>query len=126
VEALTDALRFEVAPFGVQVSLIEPGLIRTGFGDTAATALARSGSSSGPYAALNTAVDKQMADSYRSTLLSAPPDAVAAVVERAVLASRPRARYVVTPAAKTLVHTRRLLGGRFFDAYLRTQFRGVS
>ncbi len=126
VEALTDALRFEVAPFGIQVSLIEPGLIRTGFGDTAATALTRSGSSSGPYAALNTAVDKQMADSYRSSLLSAPPDAVAAVVERAVLASRPRARYVVTPAAKILVHTRRLLGGRFFDAYLRTQFRGVS
>lgn len=126
VEALTDALRFEAAAFGIQVSLIEPGLIRTRFGDTAAKAIARSAAPSGPYAALNIAVDKQMSDSYRSTLLSVPPDVVAAVVERAVLTRRPRTRYVVTPAAKTLVHLRRLLGGRFFDAYLRTQFKGAS
>jgi NAD(P)-dependent dehydrogenase (short-subunit alcohol dehydrogenase family) len=40
VEALTDALRFEVASFGVKVILIEPGLIRTGFGSTAGANLA--------------------------------------------------------------------------------------
>ncbi|MDQ3485491.1 MAG: oxidoreductase [Actinomycetota bacterium] len=126
VEALTDALRFEAAAFGIKVSLIEPGLIRTGFGGTAAHALARSAAPAGPYAELNAAVDKQMADSYRSTLLSVAPDAVAAVIQRALLAARPRARYVITPAAKGLVHTRRLLGARVFDAYLRTQFRGAS
>jgi NAD(P)-dependent dehydrogenase (short-subunit alcohol dehydrogenase family) len=125
VEALSDALRFEAAPFGIKVSLIEPGLIRTGFGDTAAHALASSAAPEGPYAALNAAADQQMADSYRSTRLSAPPEAVARVVERALTAKRPRARYVVTPAAKTLVHTRRLLGARVFDGYLRMQFRGV-
>lgn len=40
VEALTDALRFEAAPFGIKVSLVEPGLIRTAFGGTAARTLA--------------------------------------------------------------------------------------
>jgi short-subunit dehydrogenase len=35
VEAVSDALRFEVEGFGVRVSIIEPGLIRTGFADTA-------------------------------------------------------------------------------------------
>jgi hypothetical protein len=40
-----------------------------------------------------------------------------------VTARRPRTRYVVTPAAKLLVHTRRLLGARVFDAYLRRQLR---
>ena len=123
VEALTDALRFEAAPFGIKVSLIEPALIRTGFSDTAAHTLARSAAPAGPYAALNAAVDRQMADSYQSTLLSAPPEAVAKVIERAVTTTRPRTRYVVTPAAKALVHTRRLLGARVFDAYLRLQFR---
>jgi hypothetical protein len=67
-----------------------------------------------------------MADSYRNTLLSAPPEKVAAVIERAILVRRPRARYVVTPAAKALVHTRRLLGARVFDAYLRRQFRTAA
>ncbi|MGH3944021.1 MAG: SDR family NAD(P)-dependent oxidoreductase [Pseudonocardiaceae bacterium] len=126
VEALTDALRFEAAPFGIKVSLIEPGLIRTGFSDTAAHTLAGSAAPAGPYAALNAAVERQMADSYKSTLLSAPPEAVARVIERAVTTTRPRTRYVVTPAAKALVHTRRLLGARVFDAYLRMQFRGSA
>jgi NAD(P)-dependent dehydrogenase (short-subunit alcohol dehydrogenase family) len=126
VEAITDALRFEVEPFGIKVVLVEPGIIRTGFGETAAHTLAGSAAPAGPYAALNKAVDKQMNNSYRSRWLSAPPEAVAQVIEQAVFAEKPRARYVVTPAAKVLVHTRRLLGGRAFDAYLRQQFKGAS
>jgi short-subunit dehydrogenase len=125
VEALSDALRFEVAGFGIKVSLIEPGLIRTSFGTTAAHTLAGSAVPAGPYAALNAAADKQMADAYANKLLSAPPEAVAATIERAILAARPRPRYVVTPAAKALIHMRRLLGASFFDAYLRTQFRAA-
>lgn len=123
VEALTDALRFEVASFGIKVSLIEPGLVRTGFGDTAAHTFAGSAAQTGPYTPLNAAVDRQMADSYKSNFLCAPPEAIAKVVEHAVTTPRPRTRYVVTPAAKALVHTRRLLGARVFDAYLRMQFR---
>ena len=46
VEALTDALRFEVAGFGVDAILIEPGLIRSRFGATAAALMAQSGSAS--------------------------------------------------------------------------------
>jgi NAD(P)-dependent dehydrogenase (short-subunit alcohol dehydrogenase family) len=126
VEAVSDALRFEVAPFGIKVSLIEPGLIRTSFGDTAARTLAGSADAAGPYAGLNDAADRQMADSYRNTLLSAPPEAVAKVIERAILTRRPRDRYVVTPAAKALIHTRRLFGARVFDAYLRQQFKVAS
>ncbi|WP_239382064.1 oxidoreductase [Frankia sp. CIT1] len=126
VEALTDALRFETASFGIKVSLIEPGLIRTGFGATAAHTLAGSAAPSGPYAALNAAADEKMARSYQSTLLSAPPEAVAKVIEDAVTAIRPRTRYLVTPAAKVLVHTRRLLGARVFDAYLRRQGWGAE
>lgn len=125
VEALSDALRFEAAPFGVKVCLVEPGLIRTGFEDSAAGTLVESEGDNGAYASLNKAVERQMAASYGSRLLSAGPEAVAAAVERAVTAGRPRTRYVVTPAAVALVHMRRLLGGRVFDAYLRRQFSGA-
>jgi short-subunit dehydrogenase len=123
VEAISDALRYEAAPFGIRVTIVEPGLIRTGFGRTASETLAHAAAPTGPYAALNAAVDRQMAASYESRMLAAAPDAVARVIERAVTARRPRTRYVVTPAARMLVHMRRLLGARVFDAYLRMQFR---
>lgn len=123
VEAITDALRFETAPFGIRTSLIAPGLIRTGFGATAARTLASSGREAGPYAALRAAADEQMAVSYASPVLAAEPDAVAAAVEHAATARRPRTRYTVTPAAKAIVQSRRFLGSGLFDAYLRLQFR---
>ncbi|NUU31959.1 oxidoreductase [Arthrobacter sp. C9C5] len=123
VEAITDALRFETAPFGIHTSLIAPGLIRTGFGATASRTLAASGNAAGPYAALRAAADEQMATSYASPFLAAEPDAVASAVEHAVTSRRPRARYTVTPAAKAIVQSRRFLGSGLFDAYLRLQFR---
>jgi NAD(P)-dependent dehydrogenase (short-subunit alcohol dehydrogenase family) len=126
VEAMTDALRFEVAPFGIKVSLVEPGLIRTGFRSTAKAALDRSADPSGPYAGLSAEADKQMAEAYRSKWLAAPPEAVAKVIEEAATAPKPRSRYVVTPAAKFLVHARRLLGGDAFDAALRMQYKGTN
>lgn len=123
VEAITDALRFEVGRFGVAVTLVEPGLIRTGFGATASRTLAASTTPTGPYAPLTAAAQRSMERGYASRMLSASPDAVAAVIERAATARRPRHRYVVTPAARLLIHTRRLLGSRVWDAYLRTEFR---
>jgi NAD(P)-dependent dehydrogenase (short-subunit alcohol dehydrogenase family) len=125
VEAISDALRFEVAKFGITVTIVEPGMIRTAFTDGAAESLARSSTPDGSYAKLSAVFDEQMAKSYRSPLLSAQPTTAARAIERAVVARRPRTRYLVTPAARALVHTRRLLGARMFDAYLRMQFRGA-
>lgn len=62
-----------------------------------------------------------MADAYRSGLTAAGPDAVAKAIERAVTAARPRPRTVITPVGKILVHLRRLLGSRVWDAFLRQQ-----
>src|SRR3954447_18701202 len=56
VEAMSDALRFEVAGFGVRVVLIEPGLITTNFGETAAGSIGSELPSDGPYAEFNAAV----------------------------------------------------------------------
>jgi hypothetical protein len=54
---------------------------------------------------------------------AAPPEAVAKVIQRALSARRPRTRYVVTPGARAMIATRRLLPDRAFDALLRSQFR---
>jgi NAD(P)-dependent dehydrogenase (short-subunit alcohol dehydrogenase family) len=121
VEALSDALRVEVASFGIQVVLVEPGLIRTEFGSVASSGLTGAGSE-GSYAAIRAAADSVTEQNYRSRL-AVGPDAVAKVVQRALRASHPRARYLVTPAAKVLVHTRRLGGDRVWDTVVRRSFR---
>jgi NAD(P)-dependent dehydrogenase (short-subunit alcohol dehydrogenase family) len=124
LEAISDALRFEVAPFGIRVVIVEPGLIRTGFEQHATTSLAGSSIGEGPYAGLNAASERQTRNGYRSRM-AAEPKLVAKVIERAATARRPRTRYVVTMAARALVHTRRLFGARVFDAMLRRQFRAA-
>ncbi|MEH0841954.1 oxidoreductase [Micromonospora sp. CPCC 205711] len=123
VEAISDALRQEVRPFGIDVTIVEPGLIRTGFGAVAAESLGAGADPAGPYRKMVASVDAAMAESYSNRMLAATPETVAAVIERAVTAGRPRTRYVVTAAAWAMVHTRRLLGARVFDAVNRFQFR---
>ncbi|MGN9807363.1 oxidoreductase [Micromonospora sp. L32] len=123
VEAISDALRQEVRPFGIDVVVVEPGLIRTGFGAVAAKSLGAGGDPAGPYRTMVASVDAAMAKSYANPMLAATPETAARVIERAVTARRPRTRYLVTAAAWAMVHTRRLLGARVFDTVARLQFR---
>jgi NAD(P)-dependent dehydrogenase (short-subunit alcohol dehydrogenase family) len=123
VEAVSDALRFEVKPFGVNVVIIEPGLIVTRFGETAAGSVDEA-ESGGPYARFNAAVAKTTAEAYNGPLakLGGGPETVARKIEQAISARHPRARYTVTPSAKLSLATRRLLPDRGWDAFVGTQF----
>jgi hypothetical protein len=69
-------------------------------------------------------VRKATAGVYEGPLarLGGGPETVARVIERAITASRPRARYVVTPSARLALAQRRLLPDRAWDAFMRTQF----
>ncbi len=125
VEAISDALRFEVAGFGVDVSIIEPGLIRTSFGDTAAHGVDEATSSDGPYAEFNAAVAKSTREAYEDGALAklgGGPETVARAIEKAISRRRPKTRYKVTPSARMALATRRLLPDRGWDAFLRAQF----
>lgn len=124
VEALSDALRFEVRGFGVDVIVIEPGPIKTRFGDASLETFAGGGATGGPYAAFHAALVRKISDAYGGRLarFAAPPETVARVIERAITRRRPRARYPVTLAARALIGLRRWLPDRAFDAFLRTQF----
>jgi NAD(P)-dependent dehydrogenase (short-subunit alcohol dehydrogenase family) len=121
VEAISDAMRFEVRGFGVDVVVIEPGLIRTSFGDTSVASVPRE---HGPYAEFNSAVADATARVYNGPLgrLGAGPEAVAKVIERALTADRPRTRYKVTASARVLMAQRSLLPDRAWDAVVGTSF----
>src|SRR5215203_295238 len=123
VEAISDALRFEVEGFGVKVSVIEPGLIRTGFAHAAIGSM--DGSEDGPYAGFDEAVARATTENYERgpiSRLSGEPEAVAETIERALSARSPRSRYAVTPSAHLFLGLRRLLPDRAWDAVLRTSY----
>ncbi len=120
VEAISDALRFEVRRFGVDVIVVEPGVIKTGFGDAAVTSMGAA-SPEGAYGDFNAGVARATIGAYESgpmATLGGEPDAVARTIEKAISARRPRTRYPVTPSARLLMTTRRVLPDRAFDAFL--------
>jgi NADP-dependent 3-hydroxy acid dehydrogenase YdfG len=123
VEAISDSLRFEVRGFGVAVTIIEPGLIRTGFGETAAGSVAAT-PAEGAYADFNAALATSTREVYEGPLakLGGGPDSVARAIERAISTDRPKTRYLVTPSARVFITQRRLLSDRMWDGLMRTQF----
>jgi NAD(P)-dependent dehydrogenase (short-subunit alcohol dehydrogenase family) len=125
VEALSDALRFEVKSFGVDVIVIEPGLITSGFSDVAVRGLDSASAADGPYEEFNRAVGEASHDVYEKGLLSklgGPPEAVAERIEDALNAKRPRARYTVTPSARALLTLHAVLPDRGWDAMVGASF----
>lgn len=122
VEGITDALRNEVREFGIDVTLIEPGPIRTQFERTINSSAAVANSDS-PYADLVAKVRSVNSGAYESKLLSVGPDAVAKAILKAVESDPPKSRYLVTAAARAMVHTRRLGGDLVWDAVVNRQFK---
>lgn len=91
VESMSDALRMELAQFGIKVSLIEPGYIDTGFTSTTLSHLDRYDGSQTPYAE----AFARAGDVERSIeRFAASPRAVTRAIEKAITRRRPRARYV--------------------------------
>jgi short-subunit dehydrogenase len=126
IEAFSDALRFEVAGFGIRVVLVEPGIIRTEFPATAAGELAETtASDEGPYVGFDAFVAAATVNAYERGLLArlgGEPDRVARVIEKALRAGNPRPRYLVTPSARLMVSLRRLLGDRLWDRMLGSTY----
>lgn len=121
LEALSDALRFELRGFGIDVVVIEPGAIATHWVDTAVAGLASRRAPEGPYAALDGAVAQRMRAAHRGLLglAAGSPEAVARAIEAALGARRPRTRYVVPAASRLFVLAGRWLPDRLWDAFLR-------
>jgi len=125
LEAISDALRFELRGFGIDVILLEPGLITTEFGDTATASMDDVDSSGeNPYAHFNAAVGTATKAAYEGPMkhLGAGPERVAEVIERVLRRSRPPARIAITPSAKLMIAARRVLSDRAWDAAMRRQF----
>ncbi|MCB9081995.1 MAG: oxidoreductase [Lewinellaceae bacterium] len=121
LEGWSDCLRLELAPFGIDVVIIEPGAIQSEFGDVMLQPMmARSGNS--PYQHLARAVDRSVRNTYEKGD-SSPAAVIARVISQAVKARRPKTRYAAGKYAKPLLFVRRYFSDRFFDWVVSTQIK---
>ncbi|MCL6364553.1 oxidoreductase [Pectobacterium carotovorum subsp. carotovorum] len=117
LEAISDCLRLEVEPFGIDVVVIEPGGIKTEWADIAAAKLLDV-SGLGAYVKQAEAMaDSMVGESSRKRQSS--PQVIADTIAQAVNAHRPKTRYAVGFGAKPMICIRRLLSDRLFDRFMR-------
>jgi NADP-dependent 3-hydroxy acid dehydrogenase YdfG len=120
VEALSDALRQEVAGFGIKVIIIEPGFVATSLGEAADGRPARLEEAAGAYAAMTAAGDRYVAGQIAKGIA---PEKVAAAIVAAAEHPSPRARYVVPGSARALITLLTALPDKFAD---RAKQRAVA
>ncbi|GAA3600437.1 oxidoreductase [Kineosporia mesophila] len=123
VEAVSDAQRLELKPFGIHVAIVEPGPIRSAFHGKINATLP-SAPDSGPYADFHEAVRTRIERAYepRPWNLVLEPDDVAKAILRAATARRPRARYPVGLMAHGTKVLTRILPDSGIDGLTRLLF----
>ena len=122
IEGLSNALRLEMYPFGVDVILIEPGYITTNLANVAAELMQPYADkiASGPYAKVYAGAFAG-ASSARSNSKTTAEDCARIMLE-AIEVSRPKPRYGVTPLARTVKWAKRLLTDSMMDGILRRRY----
>jgi NAD(P)-dependent dehydrogenase (short-subunit alcohol dehydrogenase family) len=124
VEAISDALRWEVKGFGVDVVIVEPGLIKTEFSNAAVGSINPEMAAEGPYADFNNAVAAETQGAYEGPMakLGGGPETVARAIEKAISRRRPKTRYKVTPSAHMSLGMRGMVTDRMWDRMMHSQF----
>lgn len=110
LEGWSDCLRFELKNFGIDVVIIEPGLIHTEFGSVAFEPMLERSANS-PYSEIVKRLTAGM-DGYDG---GSTPSVIADTVLKAVRAKRPKTRYSAGQYAKPVLIARKLIGDRMFD-----------
>ena len=121
VEGLSDSLRLELAPFGIDVAIIEPGGIRTEWSSITIRKLLET---SGATAYASQA--ERLARVLGNHRLQSGPEVVARAISAVVAARRPKTRYVVGSGGRPLLAARRLLSDRMFDRLITMAFKRLA
>ncbi|WP_134729934.1 oxidoreductase [Amycolatopsis nivea] len=119
LEAYSDTLRMEVRPFGIDVVVVQPGIIKTEFEDQTAAQL-REYSGGGPHGAM---VEKMAGQAETGLAGGADPAVVAQAIRQAVEADPPETRYAVGLHAEELLELNRTLPDREFDELVTRSIR---
>lgn len=117
VEGLSDCLRMELKPFGIDVIVVEPGGIKTDWGVISANNLKKTAKGGAYEEYANKAADS-MIKNYSGSWLT-KPEVIAKTIRKAVMKRKPKTRYLIGFMAKPMVITKRLFGDRFYDFIIK-------
>jgi len=124
VEGLSDSLRMELHPLGIDVVVIQPGATHSEWGKIAHDSLINY-SGDGPYREAATAHANVMELAHKGSI-PASPSVVAKTIVRAVQARKPKTRYATGGLARTMLFMRRVLSDRAFDMTFRMMERQMA
>ena len=124
IEGLSDSLRMELHPFGIDVVVIQPGATHSEWSSIAHESLLKY-SGSGAYREGASSHAKMMELGHQ-TSIPAQPSVVARTIVQAVQAKRPKTRYVTGGMARTMLFLRRVLSDHAFDATFRMMERQIT
>ncbi|MFF2597255.1 oxidoreductase [Priestia megaterium] len=118
LEGYSDCLRFEVAQFGIDVVIIEPGSIESEWNDITLENVQKT-SGHTAYAKMT----KAFVDMSKRAPKSTSPKVIAEIVLRAIESKKPKTRYVAGQFAKPLIALRKLVSDRMYDGILYRMFK---
>jgi short-subunit dehydrogenase len=119
LEGWSDCLRIEVKQFGIDVAIVEPGGIKTEWGDIAMENLAKV-SGNGPYSSM---VNKVIGTMNQTNEKLTAVDVLGKEIAKAATEEKPKTRYLKGYLAKPLVGLRKWLGDRTFDKIIMSQLK---
>lgn len=119
LEGWSDCLRLEVAPFGIDVIIIEPGAIQSEFGRVLSEPMLER-SKGGAYEQFAQRVSEATAENYERGGASSP-EVISKLVSKALRAKRPKTRYVAGKYARPLMAIRKWFGDRAYDKAVMSQ-----
>ena len=122
LEGWSDCLRIELAPFNIQVVLIEPGGVQTEFGDVVGKQLTKLYDESAYQEQMDPFI-KMMKDMEERSPFGTKPEVLAREFTKAVESPRPKTRYVKGAMAKPLLFVRKWFGDRMYDRLVTRMFR---
>lgn len=118
LEGYSAALRQELAPFGVDVSVIRPGGTKSEWANIATQSLSEI-SGAGPYAKAVKALERMFRKAVDESYMQAEPETIAQLIVHAATAQRPRTAYVPRGHARAFLCLRRTLSDRLYDGFFR-------
>lgn len=124
VEGMSDSLRLELKPHGIEVCIIEPASTLSEWGRISADGLLAS-SGAGPYADQARDMAAVLASTDKPEL-STPPEVIAAAILHAATAARPKTRYPVGRGASAILALRRILPDRLYDAAVTLVLKRIA
>ncbi len=122
LEGWSDCLRLELKPFGIDVVIVEPGVIKTEFGNIAGEPILKN-SGEGAYKKMAKNMAKSMNNSYRPDGLGSPVSLISNTIAKIIKKDRPKTRYVAGYLARPLMFVRKWFGDYIYDTIVTNSIK---